>query len=176
MSTKIVLTGKPGIGKTTVVKKVAEKLKENAIGFWTEEFRDEKTGRRLGFKIITTEGKEAILASKLFFYAKNRVGSYGVDVHSFEETVLPVLERGLKEDKILIIDEIGKMELFSKKFAALIKKLFEDKNKTILATVPVKNVDPLIKWIKTKPDVILINVDYTNRNFLPEEIYNLLSK
>ncbi|NPA53964.1 MAG: NTPase [Aquificae bacterium] len=169
---KILLTGKPGIGKTTVVKKVAQALKDNVIGFWTEDFRD-KHGKRLGFKVITTEGKEAILASKLFFDAPFKVGSYGVDIKAFEDVVIPVLEKALKENKIVVIDEIGKMELFSEKFLSLVKEIFNKKDK-ILATVPIKNIHPFVKELKERKDVLLIEVSLSNRNQLPEKIIQLL--
>ncbi len=171
---KILLTGKPGVGKTTVVKKVVQKLKDKVIGFWTEDIRD-KLNRRTGFKIVTTEGTEAILASKYLFETPYKVGSYYVDVKTFEKVVIPVLEKALKEDKVVVIDEIGKMELFSKRFISVVEEIFEKKEK-ILATVPIKDVHPLVKKLKERKDVLLIEVTFSNRNYLPEKIIQLLEK
>ncbi len=171
---KVLLTGKPGIGKTTVVKKVVEKLKDKVIGFWTEDIRD-RTGRRTGFKIITTEGDETILASVYMMDTPYTVGRYSVDINSFEKTVIPVLEKALRSEKIVVIDEIGKMELFSKRFENLIREIFDKKDK-ILATVPVKNVHPLVKELKERHDCLLIEVNLSNRNSLPEKIIELLNK
>ncbi len=168
---KILLTGKPGIGKTTVVKKVISKLKEDVVGFWTEDFRDKK-GKRIGFKVKTTDGREAVLASKYFFDKKYTVGSYGVDVEAFEKVVIPVLEKALKDNKIVVIDEIGKMELLSDKFLVLVKKIFSEKDQ-ILATVPLKNVHPFVKELKERKDILLIEVSYTNREILPEKIIQI---
>jgi nucleoside-triphosphatase len=80
---KIFLTRKPSIDKTTVVKKLLSLLKDKAIGFWTEEFRDPETNKRLGFKVITTEGETAILASRSL-NSPFKVGSYGVNIKDFE--------------------------------------------------------------------------------------------
>ncbi|SNZ08196.1 nucleoside-triphosphatase [Persephonella hydrogeniphila] len=170
---KIVITGKPGIGKTTVVKKVAGELGKKAIGFYTEEYRDKK-GKREGFKIKTLYGEEGILASKKLD-SPYRVGSYGVNINKFEKVVIPVLEEALNGNKVVIIDEIGKMELFSEKFIRLVKKLFSS-DRDIIATVPVKNVHPVVKWIKDRPDIILIHLDYSNRDKVPEEILKLMEK
>jgi len=170
---KIVLTGKPGIGKTTIIKKVADVLGEKAVGFYTEEFRD-SLGKREGFKIITLDGKEGILASKKLV-SLYRVGSYGVNLKEFENLVLPVLEKAKEQDKIVIIDEIGKMELFSEKFARLVKDLFL-MDKKIIATVPLKNIHPLISWIKRNPEVHIIEVNYSNRDKLPEQMIRVFEK
>ena len=171
---KILLTGKPGVGKTTVVKKVVQKLKDKVIGFWTEDIRD-KLNKRTGFKIVTTEGTEAILASKYLFETPYKVGSYYVDVETFEKIVIPVLEKALKEDKTVVIDEIGKMELFSKRFISVVEEIFEKKEK-ILATVPIKDVHPFVKKVKERKDVLLIEVTLSNRNYLPEKIIQMLEK
>ena len=171
---KILLTGKPGVGKTTVVKKVVQKLKDKVIGFWTEDIRD-KLNKRTGFKIVTTEGTEGILASKYLFETPYKVGSYYVDVETFEKVVIPVLEKALKEDKTVVIDEIGKMELFSKRFISVVEEIFEKKEK-ILATVPIKDVHPFVKKVKERKDVLLIEVTLSNRNYLPEKIIQMLEK
>ena len=171
---KVLLTGKPGIGKTTVVKKVVEKLKDSVIGFWTEDIRD-RTGRRTGFKVITTEGEEVVLASVYMLNTPYTVGRYGVDIDSFEKVVIPVLKKALKVEKVTVIDEIGKMELFSKRFENLVREIFDKKDK-ILATVPVKNVHPLVKELKERQDCFLIEVTLSNRNSLPEKIIELLNR
>jgi len=104
-----VISGKGGVGKTTVVKKVANQLLDRAGGFYTEEIREK--GIRKGFLMRTLWGESSILAH-VNIKGPFRVGRYGVNVDAFERIVVSCLETALKGDKIIIIDEIGKMELF----------------------------------------------------------------
>ncbi len=171
----IALTGKPGIGKTTAVKRIIEKLKDKAVGFYTEEIRHPETKMRLGFKVITTDGKEGILAEK-FKPSKFKVGSYGVNVEEFERLVIPVLEKALKEkDKIIVIDEIGKMELFSEKFKKIVKELLNKKDLDAVITIPVKNIDPVVREIRERNDIVKIEITPSNRNEIPDKILEMLS-
>ena len=178
MAVKVLITGEPGSGKTTVVKKVANLLgKDRAIGFWTEEIRDKKTGKRTGFRIITTDGKKKIFSSKIF-HSKKLVGSYGVNVQYFEELAIPILEKAIKIARknpktVIVIDEIGKMELFSKKFRDLVRNIFYDDRLNVLATIPIRDVHKLVREIRRLPGVIHIHLDKNNRDFIHEEILKL---
>ncbi len=172
---KIFITGAPGIGKTTLIKKMVEKLRDRAVGFWTEEVRDRKTKKRTGFKVITTEGRQTLFASKTFT-SKHLVGSYGVNVKRFEDVVLPLLEKARKEDrgKVIIIDEIGKMELFSKRFRDLVREIVYDPKTTVVATIPIRDVHPLVREIRRLPGAVLIELTKSNREGMEEEILKLL--
>lgn len=170
---KIFITGKPGIGKTTVIKKVVDLLKDKVIGFWTEEQRDLIKNKRVGFKIITTDGDIATLASKTIMFPF-RVGSYGVNVKEFENVVIPLLEKAIvQRDKIIVIDEIGKMELISEKFVDLVKKIIFNGNFNIIATIPSKDVHPLVSSIRRLKDGNLIELTMENRDKIPAYIYKL---
>ena len=172
---KIVLTGEPGIGKTTLIKKLVGALKDKVIGFWTEEVRDAKTKKRIGFKILTTEGKGLLFSSKTFT-SKHLVGSYGVNVQRFESLALPILERAIREDKIVVIDEVGKMELFSKPFKELVARLIRDPRKNMVITIPIRDVDPLVAEIRRLRDGVLLEVTKENRNDLLGDILELLDR
>ncbi|MGA9120758.1 MAG: nucleoside-triphosphatase [Bacteroidota bacterium] len=77
MHRRILLTGPPGCGKTTVVRKVADNLRNGASGFYTEEIRDAKK-QRTGFRVVTLDGMRGELADKFSVHGP-RVGSYRVD-------------------------------------------------------------------------------------------------
>ncbi|WP_457644180.1 NTPase [Persephonella sp.] len=172
---KILIAGRPGIGKTTVLKKVIQKIPNNVCGFYTEDYRDSK-GNRKGFRIFTTEGKTEILADKELV-SKYRVGSYGVNLEVFERSVIPLLERCLEDkNRIIVIDEIGKMELFSDKFVEVVKNIFEDENRTVIATIPVKDVHPVLRWIKDLPDSVVININLRNRDLIPDRIVEMVQR
>ncbi len=169
---KVVITGEPGVGKTTLVKKLVKALKDRAIGFWTEEVRDRKTKKRKGFKVVTTEGKETLFASKTFT-SKHLVGSYGVNVARFESVVLPLLEKALsKRDKILVVDEVGKMELFSKKFRDIMRVAIHEP-RDMIVTIPIRDVHPLVKEIRRLPGAVLIELTKGNREDMDKEVLQL---
>lgn len=170
---KIVITGEPGIGKTTLVKKLVQSLKDKVIGFWTEEVRDPKTKKRTGFRIVTTEGKSLIFASKTFT-SKHLVGSYGVNVQRFESLAIPILQKALKENKIIVIDEVGKMELFSRSFTELVRVLVNDPRKKLVITIPIRDVHPLVAEIRRLKGAVLLEITKENRDGLLENLLNLL--
>ena len=166
MGKNIFLTGNPGIGKTTVIKRIVTKIRF-AGGFYTEEIREGSV--RKGFKIINLEGKEGILASKEIV-SRCRVGKYGVNISDLEQigvkSILDTLKN--KEKRLIVIDEIGKMELFSVRFQGAVIKALES-NKKVLGTIPVKTI-PFIERIKAKTTVDIILVTIQNRDSLPDEI------
>ena len=153
----ILITGSPGIGKTTLIKEIARTV-ERSGGFYTEEIRIH--GRRTGFKIITLGGKEGVL-SGVDIVSRHRAGKYGVDVEGFEKMALPAIEEALRTSKVIIIDEIGPMELFSKKFKGAVKQAL-DLPKPVVATIKLKG-SGFVKNIKSRNDIILFNLDQDDR-------------
>jgi nucleoside-triphosphatase len=117
---RILLTGPPRCGKTTVVQKVAAQWPGRVAGFFTREVRD-RAGRRLGFEIVTLAG-EAALLSHVDFPGPHRVGKYGVSLDNFHRVALPALEFRLGID-LIVVDEVGKMECLSDRFVAVLESL-----------------------------------------------------
>jgi nucleoside-triphosphatase len=165
MPRKILLTGLPGCGKTTVVRKVADFLRGLASGFYTEEIRDD-TGQRIGFRVISLEGKCGELARRSTANGP-RVGSYCVNVKDFERIALPSLE--VEERRVLLIDEIGKMECYSTEFVRRVEQAFES-DTSILATIPLRGGGDFIDKIRRRKDVETIQVTRENRDELPEQL------
>lgn len=167
----ILLQGRPGSGKTTLVKKIIQRLPDlNGGGFYTEEIRD--GGQRTGFRIRTLDGKQAILAHTDFKYGP-RVGKYGVDVRTFEDLVIPCLKNAAVEADLIVIDEIGKMELFSAKFrAAVMACIYADA--PVLATI-MAHPHPFADEIKMRSDVKRMEVTQAEQGFLIEEIIGALN-
>jgi len=165
----ILLTGKPGVGKTTVIKKIVPLLGVDAGGFYTEEIR--VMDRRMGFRIVTLDGKDGILAH-VDCNSNYKVGKYRVDLDSFESVAIPTLEKAIKDKAIIVIDEIGKMELFSMKFKELVSNIL-DGEKSLLSVIK-ENGDVFTENIKKRGDVTMITVNYENREGLLEKILGLL--
>ena len=168
MAKKLLLTGSPGVGKTTLVKKVLESLGEEALGFYTQEIREK--GARRGFRLITTWGEEGILAHE-GLDSPFRVSRYGVTL-DFLERVIGVIQRKWRPGWILVVDEVGKMELFSRVFRDWIEKVALDPKVPFLATIALRSRDPLV--LKLKKELPLWEVTLANRDTLLQEITRFL--
>ena len=167
---KLLLTGPPGIGKTTVIQKVLSDIEISAGGFYTHEIR--RGGRRVGFSMKTLEGEEGTLAH-IDNRGGYRVGRYGVDINSFEAVVLPALERALQEQELIVIDEIGKMELFSQAFQEMVMRVLDQDERHLLGVIH-QGRDPFAVSVKRRGDVEVISVSHTNRDDLPPQIITRL--
>ncbi len=166
---KIALAGRPGIGKTTAVKRVVELLGGRAQGFWTEEVR--RGGRRIGFKVVRSDGVECPLAT-VEAVSPYRVGRYYVLVEEFNRCAVPFLREFLEEKPFLtVVDEIGKMELLSSNFKELCRKILKEEG-NFLVTLPLKDFHPLIREFKRNFKVIHLTLE--NRDSVPRQVLELL--
>jgi nucleoside-triphosphatase len=166
---RILLTGPPRCGKTTVVQKVVAGWPGRAAGFYTREVR--QAGRRLGFEIVTLAG-EAALLSHVDFPGPQRVGKYGVNLENFHKVALPHLDWRPGVD-LIVVDEVGKMECLSGRFVSVMERLWRQPV-PLLITVAEKG-GGLIAALKAKPDKLLITVTPANRDELPARLSKLLS-
>jgi len=165
VASKVLLTGRPGCGKTTLIKRVVNKLAVQAGGFYTEEIRERR--ERVGFKIVTLDGEEAVLAHVNFKTAE-RVGKYGLDLSRLESVGVEALRRALRARKLVVIDEIGPMELQSPIFRDVVNEAFNS-DAPILATITARSF-PFTDAIKKRRDVTVIKVQHDNREQLVSEL------
>src|SRR5512134_938001 len=115
----LLLTGVPGIGKTTVIRRVADRLQNREIGgFYTEEIREDSDRR--GFRLVGFDGSEGVIAH-VDFPKVPRVGKYGVDVEEIDEAADRLSLDPAAE--IYLVDEIGKMECLSDPFVSALQAL-----------------------------------------------------
>jgi len=151
------LTGRPGTGKTSLIKQAVAEMKGKAGGFYTEEIRSQ--GVRQGFKLVTLDGQDAILAH-IDIHSPYRVSKYGVDIDSLDRVGVSALHKAAGQCDLVIIDEIGKMELFSANFREAVSQIIGS-GKRVLGTIML-NSNPWADAIKRQPQVNLITVTRAN--------------
>ncbi|MDH3328243.1 MAG: nucleoside-triphosphatase [Desulfobulbaceae bacterium] len=158
----LLVTGTPGIGKTTIIRNVVRSLPDlHMSGFYTEEIRI-NTVRR-GFELITLQGKRFVIAH-IDIDSAYRVGKYSVDVAAIDTSVTLALSDDDTSD-VFIVDEIGKMECFSDLFVQRMSSLLDVK-KPVVATIAQKGGE-FISAVKNRADVELWEVTKANRDDMP---------
>jgi nucleoside-triphosphatase len=165
VSARLLIEARPGAGKTTALGRLCELLREGGVtlsGFLTREMRER--GRRVGFEIETPAGERGVLAH-VDIHGPPRVGRYGVDLEEFERLALPALHAPAS---VMVIDELGKMELASERFREAVLALFE-RRVPIVATVHTFR-HPFTDSLKARPDVCTVRLTAANRDRLPEEL------
>ncbi|KAK2167213.1 hypothetical protein LSH36_31g06006 [Paralvinella palmiformis] len=151
----IVLTGPPGVGKTTLIHKTCQGLQKAGIkvqGFYTEELREK--GRRIGFDVVTLDGHRGQLARII----SDEPGS----------------SRQYKKDTppVYVVDEVGKMELFSQRFVQAVRDLLAKPSSTILATIPIPKGRPIafVEEIRSNREAVVFQISRENRDHILEDI------
>ena len=140
-------------------------MKGKAGGFYTEEIRSR--GVRQGFRLVTLDGRDAILAH-VNIHSQYRVSRYGVDIDNLDRVGVSALHQAVQQCDLVVIDEIGKMELFSANFREAVLQII-DSGKRVLGTIML-NPNPIADAIKRKPQVNLVTVTRANYQEVLEEL------
>ncbi len=166
----LLITGRPGVGKTTAIRSVAASLSAQRIaGFYTEEIR--VSGAREGFRVVTFDGRERVMAH-VAFRGPHRVGKYGVDVAVVDE--MAGTELVVRDRTVYLVDEIGKMECLSSNFVAAMRRLL-DSAATVVAAIAERGIG-FIAEVKQRKDVEEWEVTHANRGEIPQRIVQWLGR
>jgi nucleoside-triphosphatase len=171
MKRVFLLTGSPGSGKTTAIQKTLSLLSCEAGGFYTEEIRE--GGRRTGFALITLDGRSGVLAHVRIRGAP-RIGKYGVDLSVMDGIAVDCLTRAMTEKDIVVIDEIGPMELLSRRFRDVAMQVLESEV-LVLGSIAKRRIE-FTDAIKRHPNVRIVEIDRANREQLPTDIVDWIQK
>ena len=168
---RLLLEGRPGIGKTTVARRLLTLLQEAGVpvgGFTTGELRT--GGHREGFVVEAASGAREVLAH-VDLPGPPRVGRYGVDLAAFERVALPALgDSG--PGGVVVVDELGRMELASAAFCETVVELL-GRDVAVVATVHHAR-HQLTDALKRRPDIRVVRVTEATRDGLPEQLRDWL--
>ncbi len=160
------VTGRPGVGKTTVLLRIVENLKaKNYIvgGMLSREAR--KGGSRVGFEILDlTTGRKGWLAH-VNQPLGPKVGKYRVNLEDLNSVGVKAILEALRKADVIAIDEIGPMELYSQAFIEAVKNALES-NKPVIGTVHSRARHQLINYLKNREDSEIFEVTLENRSTL----------
>ena len=165
MNRKVLLTGRPGCGKTTLVRRVVKELAQSAGGFYTEEIR--KHRERVGFQIVTLDGKEGVFAH-VNLKTQQRLGKYGLDLSPLETIGIEAVCEAVRAQELTVIDEIGPMEIRSAIFRDVVNEALNSRA-PLLGTITARPF-PFTDAIKKRGDITLIEVRADNREQLVSEL------
>lgn len=169
MNQVYLLTGRPGTGKSSLIKQAVAGMKGRAGGFYTEEIRVQ--GVREGFRLVTLDGQSAILAH-VNIRGTHRVSKYGVDLDALDRVGVSALRRAAEQCELVVIDEIGKMELFSASFREAVLQVI-DGGKRVLGTIMLSS-HPWADAVKRQPQVNLLTITRDNHQPALEELLRWL--
>jgi nucleoside-triphosphatase len=165
MGTALLVSGPPGSGKTTLIRTVLGQLSVRAGGFLTEEVRE--GGERVGFRVTALDGRSGVLAAARGGEGP-QVGRYRVDVPTLEAIAVVALEAATAGADLIVVDEIGKMELCSPRFLPALEAALAS-GKPFLGSI-LHAPHPVTNAIKQRPEVELYRLSVRNRNDLAEAI------
>lgn len=172
MSRTLLLTGRPGVGKTTAVRRVAERLEDRTTaGFVTEEERD-GSGRRTGFAAVPIGGGSRVMIASVDREGGPRVGRYGVDVGAIDRLADETLTGD--DVDVWLIDEIGKMECLSDRFVEATRRIL-DGPAPVVATIG-RSGGGLIAEAKARDDTVVGEVTEDTRDAVPDRVVAWLDR
>ncbi len=160
------ITGRPGTGKTTLVRSVVEALNVPAGGFFTRERRDEH-GVRTGFDLVTLAGEYETLAA-IDLQSPHRVGKYGVDVDVIDRFGVPAVEAAVERRALVVIDEIGGMELLSTAFQRAVVEAIR-RSSLVLGTIMLGS-HPFADELKAQRDSLVYEITGNNRDEVRSQV------
>jgi len=176
----IFITGRPGIGKTSVLLRAIDILKIRRYrvgGMVSREVRD--GGVRVGFEIVDFETGQRGWLAHVNQPTGPQVSKYRVNLNDLNAIGASSIINAVANADVVVVDEIGPMELFSPAFKEAVAQAMRSE-KPVLGTIHQRARDPLITAIRGKEDAEILEVTYENReslhNLIIEKVVQFLQK
>ena len=167
---RLFLTGEPGSGKTTAVKKTVQLLKLRGIGvggILSGEIRE--CGTRVGFNLEDLSTHEEGTLARVGLQEGPRVGKYRVNLYDIERIGVRAIDRAVRNSQVVVADELGPMELFSIPFVQAVERGLASQ-KHFLGTIHKRASHPLTSSIRSNLKYIILEITPENRDRMPTEI------
>ena len=172
---KIGITGLPGAGKTQTLLRVIEMLSIEELkigGMINDPIMDGR--RKVGFSVRDIVTNNSSTFAHIDIESRIMEGKMGVDLSKFESVAVKAIRDACETCDIIVIDEVGKVEVESQAFIDAVKFAL-DAGKPMMLTLHKKSRNPLLQDIRRRDDVRILEVTPTNRNLLPHKIIRLMN-
>jgi nucleoside-triphosphatase len=167
LTSRTFLTGIPGVGKSTVVRKVVERIQKEGIRVGGMTSSDLRSGSaRIGFEIRNLMTSEVGVLAHIYQATGPRIGKYRVKSEDLERIGAEAIISAIKDANLIVVDEVGPMELTSSRFKDAVQAALSC-GKPLLGTIHRSAQDPLVQAIKRDASVDVIVVTEENRDSLP---------
>lgn len=172
----ILISGAPSTGKTTIITKVTEALKAQDYktgGMTTKEKRQGEA--RVGFQIQDLTTKKQGWLAHVNQPNGPRIGKYRVNLNDLDSIGANAIQEAIKTADVIVIDEIGPMELYSQTFKQAVQQAMSSA-KPVIATIHYRATDAFVRNVKMRPDIELYELTMENRNTLHNFIIEKITK
>jgi nucleoside-triphosphatase len=167
---RVFLTGEPGCGKTTAIKNIIQILRSQGLrvgGMVSGEIRE--NGLRVGFSLEDILTHATGILAHIDQKEGPHVGKYRVKLDDLASVGVAAIKRAVKEADVIVVDELGPMELTSPVFIQTVQDTIVTP-KHLLGTIHKRASHPLVMEIKSDPRFQILDVTSQNRDRIPGEV------
>ncbi len=171
---KIGITGLPGAGKTYALSSVIDMLRKEGYtvgGMMSESVLDGR--QKVGVAVRNIETGELGVFAHVDIESRTVIGKFGIDTSKLEDVGVKAIEHAAANCDVVVIDEIGRMEVESQMFVEAVTEAMK-KSKPMIITLHKKSRNPLLQEIRRRDDVRILEVTPPNRTLLPYKIFRLI--